>query len=130
LRAAIRPCLPEFWGLAAGLLIVLRVTDGALPVRVGAVAAPRAAPYAVSAGDAEIVVLARPPRWARRCSFAGALLPPIGLLARARSSRCSTSAEEARHLPWTASSFAVGLLFGAMFQWTGDLTARSSRISW
>jgi membrane protease YdiL (CAAX protease family) len=28
----------------------------------------------------------------------------------------------ARHLPWTISSFVAGVVFGALYLWTGDLT--------
>jgi hypothetical protein len=28
----------------------------------------------------------------------------------------------ARYLPWTVSSFVIGVVFGAIFQWSGDLT--------
>ena len=54
--------------------------------------------------------------------FRGALLPAIGLVGSSAIFALLHIGPKARHLPWTASSFAVGLLFGAMFQWTGDLT--------
>jgi membrane protease YdiL (CAAX protease family) len=54
--------------------------------------------------------------------FRGALLPTIGLFASSAIFALLHIGPKARHLPWTASSFAVGLLFGAMFEWTGDLT--------
>src|SRR4029078_7770186 len=71
--------------------------------------------------ELEIVV------WAVACSvgeemfFRGALLPSIGLFGSSAIFALLHIGPKARFLPWTASSFAIGLLFGAMFQWTGDL---------
>jgi uncharacterized protein len=72
--------------------------------------------------DAEIVVLAAASSVGEEMFFRGALLPAIGLLGSSAIFALLHIGPKARHLPWTASSFAVGLLFGAMFQWTGDLT--------
>lgn len=72
--------------------------------------------------DVEIVVLAGASSIGEEMFFRGALLPAIGLLGSSAIFALLHIGPKARHLPWTASSFAVGLLFGAMFQWTGDLT--------
>jgi membrane protease YdiL (CAAX protease family) len=72
--------------------------------------------------DTEIVVLAAASSVGEEMFFRGALLPAIGLLGSSAIFALLHIGPKARHLPWTASSFAVGLLFGAMFQWTGDLT--------
>ena len=72
--------------------------------------------------DFEIVVLAVASSVGEEMFFRGALLPAIGLVGSSAIFALLHIGPKARHLPWTASSFAVGLLFGAMFQWTGDLT--------
>jgi membrane protease YdiL (CAAX protease family) len=72
--------------------------------------------------DVEIVVLAGASSVGEEMFFRGALLPAIGLLGSSAIFALLHIGPKARHLPWTVSSFAVGLLFGAMFMWTGDLT--------
>ena len=72
--------------------------------------------------DAEIVVLAAASSVGEEMFFRGALLPVVGLLASSAIFALLHIGPKLRHLPWTASSFAAGLLFGAMFLWTGDLT--------
>ena len=72
--------------------------------------------------DFEIVVLAVASSVGEEMFFRGAMLPAIGLVGSSAIFALLHIGPKARHLPWTASSFAVGLLFGAMFQWTGDLT--------
>ena len=72
--------------------------------------------------DVEIVVLAGASSIGEEMFFRGALLPAIGVLGSSAIFALLHIGPKARHLPWTASSFVVGLLFGAMFQWTGDLT--------
>ena len=72
--------------------------------------------------DIEIVVLAGASSIGEEMFFRGAMMPAIGLVGSSAIFALLHIGPKARHLPWTASSFAVGLLFGAMFQWTGDLT--------
>ena len=72
--------------------------------------------------DVEIVVLAGASSIGEEMFFRGALMPAIGVLGSSAIFALLHIGPKARHLPWTASSFVVGLLFGAMFQWTGDLT--------
>jgi membrane protease YdiL (CAAX protease family) len=72
--------------------------------------------------DVEIVVLAAASSVGEEMFFRGALLPAIGLVGSSAIFALLHIGPKARHLPWTASSFAAGLLFGAMFLWTGDLT--------
>ena len=72
--------------------------------------------------DIEIVVLAGASSVGEEMFFRGALLPAIGLLGSSAIFALLHIGPKARHLPWTISSFVVGLLFGAMFMWTGDLT--------
>ena len=54
--------------------------------------------------------------------FRGAMLPAIGPGGSSAIFALLHIGPKARHLPWTVSSFVAGLLFGAMFLWTGDLT--------
>src|SRR5438552_17637695 len=72
--------------------------------------------------DVEIVVLAVASSFGEEMFFRGAMLPAIGILGSSAIFALLHIGPKARHLPWTVSSFAIGLLFGAMFQWTGDLT--------
>jgi membrane protease YdiL (CAAX protease family) len=72
--------------------------------------------------DIEIVVLAVASSVGEEMFFRGALLPAIGLLGSSAVFALLHIGPKARHLPWTFSSFAAGLAFGAIFTWTGDLT--------
>lgn len=72
--------------------------------------------------DLEIVVLAVASSVGEEMFFRGALLPAIGLVGSSAVFALLHIGPKARHLPWTISSFGAGLLFGAMFIWTGDLT--------
>jgi membrane protease YdiL (CAAX protease family) len=72
--------------------------------------------------DFEIVVLAAASSVGEEMFFRGALLPVVGLVASSAIFALLHIGPKLRHLPWTVSSFLAGLLFGAMFLWTGDLT--------
>jgi membrane protease YdiL (CAAX protease family) len=72
--------------------------------------------------DGEIVFLAAASSIGEEMFFRGALLPVVGLWASSAIFALLHIGPKARHLPWTVSSFGAGLLFGAMFIWTGDLT--------
>jgi membrane protease YdiL (CAAX protease family) len=72
--------------------------------------------------DFEIVILAAASSVGEEMFFRGALLPSIGLLGSSAIFALLHIGPRARYLPWTASSFVAGLLFGAIFMWTGDLT--------
>jgi len=72
--------------------------------------------------DIEIVVLAVASSVGEEMFFRGALLPSIGLLGSSAVFALLHIGPKARYLPWTVSSLGAGLLFGAIFLWTGDLT--------
>lgn len=72
--------------------------------------------------DVEIVVLAGASSVGEEMFFRGALMPAIGLLGSSAVFALLHIGPKARHLPWTISSFVAGLMFGAVFLWTGDLT--------
>jgi membrane protease YdiL (CAAX protease family) len=72
--------------------------------------------------DREIIVLAVASSVGEEMFFRGALLPAIGLWGSSAVFALLHIGPKARHLPWTVSSFGAGLLFGAIFVWTGDLT--------
>jgi membrane protease YdiL (CAAX protease family) len=72
--------------------------------------------------DFEIVVLAAASSVGEEMFFRGALLPVVGLVTSSAIFALLHIGPKLRHLPWTFSSFLAGLLFGAMFLWTGDLT--------
>jgi membrane protease YdiL (CAAX protease family) len=72
--------------------------------------------------DFEIVVLAVASSVGEEMFFRGALLPAVGLILSSAVFTLLHIGPKARHLPWTLSSFGAGLLFGAIFMWTGDLT--------
>jgi len=72
--------------------------------------------------EVEIVVLAAASSVGEELFFRGALLPAVGLVLSSAIFALLHIGPKARHLPWTASSFGAGLLFGAIFLWTGDLS--------
>jgi hypothetical protein len=72
--------------------------------------------------DFEIIVLAVASSVGEEMFFRGALLPVVGLVGSSLVFTLLHIGPKARHLPWTLSSFGAGLLFGALFLWTGDLT--------
>lgn len=73
-------------------------------------------------GTGESFVLAGASSIGEEMFFRGALLPTIGLFGSSAVFALLHIGPSARHLPWTLSSFGAGLLFGAMFLWSGDLT--------
>src|SRR5262245_39817795 len=72
--------------------------------------------------DSEIVVLAAASSLGEEIFFRGALMPVIGLLGSSAVFALLHIGPKARFLPWTASSFVIGLMFGQLFRWSGDLT--------
>jgi membrane protease YdiL (CAAX protease family) len=72
--------------------------------------------------EVEILVLAAASSVGEELFFRGALMPAVGLVLSSAIFALLHIGPKARHLPWTASSFGAGLLFGAIFLWTGDLT--------
>jgi membrane protease YdiL (CAAX protease family) len=72
--------------------------------------------------DVEIVILAVASSVGEEMFFRGAMLPVIGIVGSSAIFALLHIGPKARHLPWTFSSFVIGLLFGAIFMWTGDLT--------
>jgi uncharacterized protein len=109
-------------GLAAGLLIVF-ASRMALYRFEWARALHRELRHLLfPLSDLEIVVLAVASSVGEEMFFRGALLPSIGVFGSSAIFALLHIGPKVRFLPWTASSFVVGLLFGAMYQWTGDLT--------
>jgi membrane protease YdiL (CAAX protease family) len=72
--------------------------------------------------DAEIVVLAVASSVGEELFFRGALMPSIGVLASSAVFALLHIGPRGRYLPWTIGSFVAGLLFCALFRWSGDLT--------
>jgi len=75
-------------------------------------------------GDREIVVLAAASSIGEEMFFRGAMLPVLGLVGSSAVFALLHIGlpPRARHLPWTISSFVAGVVFGALYLWTGDLT--------
>jgi membrane protease YdiL (CAAX protease family) len=69
----------------------------------------------------EILVLALASSIGEELLFRGALQPMIGVWAQALVFALLHIGPGLRFLPWTVSAFALGLLFGWLFQVTGDL---------
>jgi membrane protease YdiL (CAAX protease family) len=69
----------------------------------------------------EILVLALASSVGEELLFRGALQPMIGVWMQALVFALLHIGPGVRFLPWTASAFGVGLLFGWLFQFTGDL---------
>jgi membrane protease YdiL (CAAX protease family) len=72
--------------------------------------------------DSEILVLALASSVGEEIFFRGALMPATGLLASSMVFALLHLGPKARFLPWTASSFVAGVMFGQLFLWSGDLT--------
>jgi membrane protease YdiL (CAAX protease family) len=71
----------------------------------------------------DIFVLAAASSIAEELLFRGAILPWIGLLPSAIVFALLHIGPGTRFLPWTASAFLVGLLFGGLYVLLGDLGA-------
>jgi membrane protease YdiL (CAAX protease family) len=69
----------------------------------------------------EILVLALASAVGEELLFRGALQPMVGVWMQALVFALLHIGPGLRFLPWTASAFVVGLLFGWLFQFTGDL---------
>jgi membrane protease YdiL (CAAX protease family) len=76
--------------------------------------------------DSEIVVLAAASSVGEEIFFRGALMPALGAAVGLPASSAVFAllhiGPKLRYLPWTFSSFVIGLLFGQLFLWSGDLT--------
>jgi membrane protease YdiL (CAAX protease family) len=109
-------------GLAAGLLIVFASRMALYRLEWARALHRELRHLLFPLSDVEIVVLAGASSVGEEMFFRGALLPSIGVFGSSAIFALLHIGPKARFLPWTASSFAVGLLFGGMFLWTGDLT--------
>ncbi len=69
----------------------------------------------------EILVLAVASSVGEELLFRGALLPMVGVWTQAVVFALLHIGPGIRFLPWTASAFGLGLIFGWLFQLTGDL---------
>lgn len=69
----------------------------------------------------EIAILAVASAVGEELMFRGALQPWIGIWPQAIIFALLHVGPGVRFLPWTASAFVLGIAFGYMFAWTGDL---------
>src|SRR6187200_1383151 len=69
----------------------------------------------------EIMILALASSIGEELLFRGALLPWVGVWIQAAVFAALHIGPGRRFLPWTASAFALGLAFGMIAQWTGNL---------
>jgi membrane protease YdiL (CAAX protease family) len=69
----------------------------------------------------EIVILALASAIGEELLFRGALLPWFGLWLQAAVFAALHIGPGRRFLPWTLSAFVLGLAFGALAKWTGNL---------
>ena len=69
----------------------------------------------------EIVILALASSVGEELLFRGALLPWFGIWIQAAVFAALHIGPGRRFLPWTASALALGVAFGALAQWTGNL---------
>ncbi len=69
----------------------------------------------------EIVILALASSIGEELLFRGALLPWFGVWIQAAVFAALHIGPGRRFLPWTASAFVLGLAFGALATWTGNL---------
>ncbi len=72
-------------------------------------------------GGGEIAVLALASSIGEELLFRGALLPWLGLWLQAIVFALLHVGPGRRFLPWTASALVLGVAFGAMAKWTGNL---------
>ncbi len=72
--------------------------------------------------DSEVVVLAAASSVGEEIFFRGALMPVVGLVISSVVFALLHVGPKLRYLPWTVSSLLVGLMFGQLFHWSGDLT--------
>ena len=128
---------PNVWQLGSGEPAVLAGIASGLALGLGIVFASRMALYRFDwaralhrefrhllypMSDVEIVILAVASSVGEEMFFRGALLPAIGLWGSSAVFALLHIGPKARYLPWTVSSFGAGVMFGAIFMWTGDLT--------
>jgi membrane protease YdiL (CAAX protease family) len=71
----------------------------------------------------DILVLAAASSIGEELLFRGALLPWLGIWWSTAIFAVLHIGPGSRFLPWTVSAFVIGLLFGALFLWLGDLGA-------
>lgn len=71
--------------------------------------------------ERDVFILALASSVGEEVLFRGALLPWIGLWASTLVFALLHIGPGVRYLPWTALAFVIGLVFGAMYMWTGDL---------
>ena len=69
----------------------------------------------------EIVILALASSIGEELLFRGALMPWLGIWVQAAIFALLHVGPGRRFLPWTLSAFALGLAFGALAKWTGNL---------
>jgi membrane protease YdiL (CAAX protease family) len=72
-------------------------------------------------GAREVLLLAAASAVGEETFFRGAMLPDLGLWLSSALFALPHIGPGARFLPWTATSFVVGLALGGMFIYTGDL---------
>ena len=71
----------------------------------------------------EILILALASAVGEELLFRGALLPWLGVWPQALIFACLHLGPGRRFLPWTLAAFCVGVGFGFLVHWTGDLGA-------
>lgn len=69
------------------------------------------------------VLLACASGFAEEAFFRGALQPRVGLLLASLLFGCVHFVPQRVFLPWTGFAIGAGLLFGVLFEWTGNLVA-------
>ena len=69
----------------------------------------------------DIAILALASSIGEELLFRGALMPWLGIWLQAAIFALLHVGPGRRFLPWTVSAFVLGLLFGALAQWTGNL---------
>lgn len=70
-----------------------------------------------------VLVIALASSLAEEALFRGLLQPSLGLWLTAAIFAVLHVGPTPRYLPWTVMAFGAGLLFGGLFQWSGDLVA-------
>lgn len=110
-------------GLAAGIALVVLSSVVSAHTRWGNALARDLAAAIGPLGIPNALLLAFASGLAEEMFFRGALQPRVGLVAASVLFACMHFVPRRTLLPWTIFALGAGLLFGALFTWTGNLLA-------
>lgn len=110
-------------GLGVGLMMVASSRVATSQFRWGSRLAKELASIIGELNSREALLLAAASAFAEEALFRGVLQPALGLWVGAAVFGVLHMGPNRNFLPWTAMAFVAGLLFGWLFQWSGNLAA-------